>query len=67
MAWTQRDIDAVKEAIATGASEVRLPDRQLTLRSLSELRQTLAMMEAEANPAGPRTRTIRFTTSKGLS
>jgi hypothetical protein len=66
MAWTQADVDALKQAIATGASEVILPDRQVRFRSLSEMRQTLAMAEAEVNGGRPRTRAIRFQTDKGI-
>ena len=68
MAFTQHDIDALKKAIGTGALRVRFIDREVTYRSLAEMRTTLAMMEADiAKQEGrPRTRQTRFATSKGL-
>ena len=66
MAWTQTDIDELKKAIALGASSVELPDRKLQLRSLSDMRQTLAMIEAEVG-GGRKVRAIRFQTDKGLA
>lgn len=47
MAWTQTDIDALKAAIASGQLIVRSADRMINYRSLAEMRQTLALMEAE--------------------
>jgi hypothetical protein len=47
MTWTQTDIDALKAAIASGQLIVRSADRMVNFRSLSEMRETLAMMEAE--------------------
>ena len=51
MAWTQSDIDALKKAIATGARRVEYGSgetrRVLENRSLSELKDILAGMEAE--------------------
>ncbi|WP_066924555.1 hypothetical protein [Methylobacterium sp. CCH5-D2] len=39
MPWTQADLDAINEAIATGASKVRFADnREVTYRSLSDMR-----------------------------
>lgn len=67
MAWTQIDIDELKKAIALGASEIVLPDRQLRLRSLQEMRQTLSIIESEVNgDSVRRTRQVRFVTHKGL-
>lgn len=68
MAFTQTDIDALKKAIGTGALRVRFVDREVTYRSLEEMRKTLAMMQADLAEAEgrPRTRQTRFITSKGL-
>jgi hypothetical protein len=50
MAWTQADIDRLKEAIATGARKVRYADgRETEFRSLKEMWDTLARMESEAS------------------
>lgn len=68
MPFTQSDIDKLKMAIATGALRVRFVDREVTYRSLEEMRNTLTMMQAElAEVEGrPRTRQTRFITGKGL-
>lgn len=47
MSWTQADIDALKTAIAKGASQVRIGDEQVVFRSLAEMKQTLALMQGE--------------------
>lgn len=58
MAWTQTDVDALKQAIATGALECTFgagPDqRKVVYRNLSDMQRTLAMMQDEA--AGVSTR-----------
>ena len=55
MAWSQSDIDTLKAAIASGARKVKYgygPDAQeVEYRSLDEMRQVLADMLAEVNPA----------------
>lgn len=68
MAFTQTDIDKLKAAIALGGLRVRYADREVTYRSLAEMRQTLAMMQEELDEAAGkvRTRAVRFSTSKGL-
>lgn len=68
MAWTQTDVDKLKAAIALGALRVSYADRDVTYRSLEEMRQTLGMLEAEVNAAagGRRVKQIRFSTDKGL-
>ncbi|GJD51095.1 hypothetical protein OPKNFCMD_3846 [Methylobacterium crusticola] len=39
MAWTTADLDAINQAIATGASKVRFADnREVTYRSLADMR-----------------------------
>lgn len=53
MAYSQSDIDALKSAIASGAKQVRFgagPDsREVTYRSLDEMRDVLAEMEKSVN------------------
>jgi len=70
MAFTQTDIDALKRAIGTGALRVRFVDREVTYRSLDEMRETLRMMQNEVAAAAGltsrRIRQVRFMTSKGL-
>lgn len=54
MSWTQADIDALKAAMAKGASKVRIGDEEVQFRSLSEMRAQLADMErAVAGVAAP--------------
>ena len=56
MAYTPQDVAALKKAIATGASKVRFADnREVTYRSLAEMRSVLAQMEREVlGPGGGR-------------
>lgn len=70
MAWTQTDVDKLKAAIAQGATKVKFADREVTYRSLDEMRETLRMIQAEVDTASgkvrPRVRRILFSTSNGL-
>lgn len=68
MAYTQADADKLKKAIATGALRVRFADREVTYRSLDEMRTALRLVERELTPrtlAPRRARAIRFLTGKG--
>jgi hypothetical protein len=63
MAYTQADIDRLKQAIATGAKRVRLGSgdsaQETEFRSLDEMERLLATLEAEVNPsAAPPLRTV---------
>jgi len=52
LSFTSDQIAALKVAIATGALTVRNANGEaVTYRSLSEMKQVLAMMEAEVAPA----------------
>ena len=69
MAWTQDDVDRLKKMMATGALRGRFDNRDVTFRSIEEMNQLLAQMEAEVaagQPATKRTRAYRFVTDKGL-
>ena len=68
MAFTGTEIDALKAAIAQGALRVRFGEREVTYRSLAEMKEILGMMESEVagSDGRARTRQIRFQTSKGL-
>ncbi|ABQ38502.1 phage head-tail joining protein [Bradyrhizobium sp. BTAi1] len=54
MAYTQDDIDALKEAIATGARRVKFgsgaDSREVEYRSLDDMMTTLAFIESQVNP-----------------
>lgn len=62
MAWTQTDIATLKAAIATGAKKVTFgagPDqRTVEYRSLADMKQTLADMQAEVS--GSKTPTTSY-------
>ncbi|XWN29947.1 MAG: hypothetical protein ROR55_20995 [Devosia sp.] len=48
MAWTQTDIDTLKNAMKTGAYKVKYADgREATYRTLEEMRSLLAEMKDE--------------------
>jgi hypothetical protein len=68
MAWTQTDVDALKDAIASGTKDVQYSDgSRIVYRSLAEMRETLSMMEAEvAGSSTARVRTVRFNSGKGF-
>jgi hypothetical protein len=55
MAFTQGEINELKKAIATGALTVKYTGdggtKEVTYRSLLEMRTILAMMEEEVNPS----------------
>lgn len=59
MAYTQSDIDALKQAMATGAKRVRFQTHETEFRSLDEMERQLAAMERSVNPeALPVRRTV---------
>ena len=47
MAYTADQIAQIRAAIAAGATTIKDGEKQTTFRSLAEMRQILAMMEAE--------------------
>jgi len=52
--FSQADLDRIRRAIASGALIVRYDDgRQVTYRSMEELLQARAVIEAELSPGGP--------------
>lgn len=67
--YTLAEIETLRRAIAMGALRVVYdgpPKRDVTYRSLAEMRSILAEMEADQDDAPKKVRAIRFTTSKGL-
>lgn len=70
MAWTQTDINKLKAAIGQGATKVKFADREVTYRSLDEMKETLRIMQADVDAANGvvrrRGRQVRFVTFKGL-
>jgi len=67
MPYTQTQRDALREALASGVLTVQYGDKRVTYRSVGELREALAEVEAAlARDAGTRVRQIRVTTRKGF-
>jgi hypothetical protein len=68
MAWTTTDRDALKAAIKDGVRSVSYSDRTTTYGSLAEMREVLAMIDAEldAGSETPRPRVWLGSGSKGL-
>lgn len=53
MAWTQSDVDALKDAIARGVKSVTSQGRTVVYHSLDEMLKALQAMEAEVAGSGP--------------
>lgn len=57
MAYTQNDLDALQEAISTGARRVKFgsgPDaREVEYRSLADMQATLAIIARALAPSAP--------------
>ena len=53
MAYTQADIDVAKQQLADGIAEVREDGTHVVFHSATELRRTIAIMEAEVNAIKP--------------
>ncbi len=71
MAFTNEQYEALKAAIATGATKVKYKDKEVSYRDLNEMRSILAQMEKELGidqEKRPRFlgRRVPFYTSKGL-
>lgn len=64
MAWTQNDLIALEQAIATGARKVKYSDKEVEYRSLDEMYQILNDMKQELGVGKPRRRYAEH--SKGI-
>lgn len=59
MAFTTTDIATLKAALATGAVRVRYADgREVTYRSLDEIREILRMAEGDAGTSSGRQHSV---------
>lgn len=65
MAYTQTNLDAIREAIATGATTVSFEGRSVTYRNLDEMRRVEAIISESL--AGASARVFVVQTSRGLS
>ena len=68
MTYTQSDLDAIKQAIASGELEVAYSDKKVKYRSINELIKAKNMIEKElAAESGTRpARMYRVNVSKGI-
>jgi hypothetical protein len=68
MAWTAADIDALKAAIAGGSvlQSMTFGDQTFTFRSMDEMLQALAQMQADVSVATGSGRSRLAATSKGV-
>ncbi|MGV8860174.1 MAG: phage head-tail joining protein [Pseudomonas sp.] len=68
MAFTQKHLDAVEEAIARGEKVVRYADRNVEYRTVDELLQARDQIRTSLlNSAAPRSRVVRlYHGGKGL-
>ena len=67
MAYTQAQLEALQQALASGELRVRFSDREVTYRSVQELEQAIATVQASLDvTAGTRIRQHRVYTDKGF-
>lgn len=65
MAYTQTELDALKEAYAAGVTFVTIGNRQISFDSAEALERRIAVMERALNPTATVSR-ITWHGSKGL-
>ena len=67
MAYTQAHLDALQQALASGELRVRFADREVTYRSVEELKNAIAIVKAGLEvSSGTRIRQHRVYTDKGF-
>lgn len=57
MAWTQLDLDAINQAIATGAKKVRFQTHEVEYQSLSDLLRARDVIKADLDQSATGNRT----------
>lgn len=68
MAWVQADVDAVEEAIASGALRVAYQDKIVTYRNIGELERARSLIKqelAKASQTNVRSNQVRIGTVSG--
>ncbi len=65
MAWTQAQLDALKDAYASGHVHVQFADRAVTYRSLDEMERAIARIQAELSGETNIVRQIKIRPSQG--
>lgn len=68
MAYTEQQLQVLRDALANGVRRVRFGDREIEYRTVDELKQAIAVAEADvAKSSGVAvTRQIRVSTEKGF-
>jgi len=66
--YTEQQLQTLRDALATGVRRVRFGDREIEYRTVDELKQAIAVAEADvakSSGAGP-VRQLRVQTEKGF-
>jgi hypothetical protein len=68
MPYTESQVQALRDSLSSGVLKVKYEGREITYRSLDEIRQVLAQAEAEVarDNGTPPVRHIRISTTKGF-
>ena len=68
MPYSEQQLQALRDALASGVRRVRFADREMEFRDVAELKQAIATAEAEVSKAAgvPVARQIRVSTAKGF-
>lgn len=67
MAYTQADADRLRQAIASGATRLRMNNEEVQYRSLAEMKSTLADIEASLEGRSRSAITVGYPrTTRGL-
>ena len=67
MAYTQSQLEALQEALASGMLTVTFEGRTMTYRSVQELQRAIATVQSALNSqSGKRVRQYRMSSSKGF-
>jgi len=66
--YTEQQLQALRDALASGVRRVRFADREMEFRDVAELKQAIATAEAEVAKftGAPIVRQIRVSTEKGF-
>lgn len=66
--YTEQHLDALKQALASGELSVRWDGREITYRSISELREAINFVSAEIEKQNGtrRVRAVRIVVRKGV-
>lgn len=66
MSYSQAQLDALRDAAASGVRTVKVDGKEVTYSSLAEMRQMIAVIERSMTPVSNRTTHFQATYDKGL-